>query len=333
MKKKLLLFFLLFSGCCWETMAQTDPHFSQFYAYPLGINPGLAGVNEGDFRANAVFRTQWSQVMTPFVTKGLSADIVTPKNLNFGINLLDQSAGDGGYHYQHGYLTIAYSGVRFGEDDNQQITFGIQVGALARKFDPSNFQFGDQWNSISGYDPGVSSADQLQRTSSSDLDIGAGVSYADARELSPVRFFGGVAAFHLNRPQDPFVTQSIAQSLPMRLVAHGGFQWALTERLTVTPQFLITKQGTAMEQMAGLSIRTPFASSTDLVAGVNYRINDAIVPYLGLGYQQWVFGVAYDVAAGQIGKALPGTSSLEVSISYTGRKSGRPIRYLSCPRF
>ncbi len=88
-----------------------------------------------------------------------------------------------------------------------------------------------------------------------------------------------------------------------------------------------------MEQMAGLSIRTPFASTTDLVAGVNYRFNDAVAPYLGLGYQQWVFGVAYDVAAGQIGKALPGTSSLEVSVSYTGRKSGRPIRYLSCPRF
>jgi len=191
----------------------------------------------------------------------------------------------------------------------------------------------DQWNSISGYDPGVSSADQLQRTSSSDLDIGAGISYADARELRPVRFFGGIAAFHLNRPQDPFVTQSVAQSLPMRLVAHGGFQWALSERFSVTPQFLLTKQGTALEQMAGLSIRTPFASTTDLVAGVNYRFNDAVVPYLGLGYQQWVFGVAYDVAAGQIGKALPGTSSLEVSVSYTGRKSGRPIRYLSCPRF
>jgi hypothetical protein len=39
-----------------------------------------------------------------------------------------------------------------------------------------------------------------------------------------------------------------------------------------------------MEQMAGFSIRTPFASSTDLVAGVNYRINDALVPFLGFGY-------------------------------------------------
>jgi type IX secretion system PorP/SprF family membrane protein len=316
-----------------QMQAQTDPHFSQFYAYPLGLNPGLAGVNEGDFRANAVYRTQWNQVMTPFNTMGISADIVTPKNLNFGINLLDQSAGDGGYHYQHAYLTIAYSGVRFGEDNNQQLTFGIQLGALARKFDPSRFQFGDQWNSISGYEASVSSADQLRRTSSSDLDIGAGVSYADARENRNLKLFGGVSVFHLNRPQDPFVTQSIAQQLPLRMVVHGGVQWALSDRVQLTPQFILQKQGTAFEQIAGVSVRLPAASTTDLIAGVNYRFNEALVPYLGFGHKQFVFGFSYDIAAGELGKQVPGTSSFEFSLSYSGRKSGRPIRYLSCPQF
>lgn len=328
------LFIAVVGSFIWlQSVAQIDPHFSQFYAYPLGLNPGLAGVNEGDFRANAVYRTQWNQVMTPFNTIGLSADIVTPKNLNFGINILDQSAGDGGYHYQHAYLTIAYSGVRFGEDDNQQLTFGIQVGALARKFDPSRFQFGDQWNSISGYDASVSSADQLRRTSSSDLDIGAGISYADARENRNWRGFGGISVFHLNRPQDPFVTQSVSQQLPLRVVAHGGVQWALSERAQLTPQFLLQKQGTALEKMAGVSLRLPATATTDLIAGVNYRFNDALVPYLGIGHKQLLVGFSYDIAAGELGKQVPGTSSFEFSLSYTGRKSGRPIRYLSCPRF
>ncbi len=321
------------SFMCLQAVAQIDPHFSQFYAYPLGLNPGLAGVNEGDFRANAVYRTQWNQVMTPYNTMGLSADIVTPKNLNFGINILDQSAGDGGYHYQHAYLTIAYSGVRFGEDGNQQVTFGIQVGALARKFDPSRFQFGDQWNSISGYDASVSSADQLRRTSSSDLDMGAGFSYADARENRAMKGFGGFSVFHLNRPQDPFVTQSVAQQLPLRLVMHGGVQWTLSERVQLTPQFLLQKQGTAFEKMAGVAVRLPAAATTDLIAGVNYRFNEALVPYLGIGHKQFLFGFSYDIAAGELGKQVPGTSSFEFSLSYSGRKSGRPIRYLSCPRF
>lgn len=325
-----LFFLLLFSG---SLFAQTDPHFSQLYAYPMGLNPGLAGVNEGDFRANAVYRTQWNQVMNPYITMGMSADIVTPKNLNFGISLLDQSAGDGGYHYQNAYLTIAYSGVRFGEEGSQQLTFGIQVGALARKFDPSRFQFGDQWNSITGYDPTVSSTDYLPRTSSSDLDMGAGVSYSDATEDKKLRLFGGVSAFHLNRPQDPFVTQSISQALPMRLVAHGGMILALNDRLQLTPQFLLMKQGTSLEKMMGLSMKIPAISGTDLLTGVNYRFKDALVPYVGLSHKQFVLGIAYDVAVGELGKQVPGTNSFELSLSYTGRKSGRPIRYLSCPRF
>lgn len=321
-------------ACCLSLLcvAQTDPHFTQFYAYPMGLNPGLAGVNGGDFRVSAIYRTQWAQVMTPFTTMGISADVATQKNINFGINLLNQTAGNAGYHYQHGYLTIGYGGVRFGEDEKQQLSFGIQVGALARKFDPSGFQFGDQWNSITGYDAAVSSADLLPRTSSSDLDMGAGMAYSDARENRPMRFFGGIAAFHLNRPQDPFVTRSISQQIPMRLTAHGGMQISLNERIQLTPQFLLMKQGTAWEQMLGISVRMPASSNADLLAGINYRVNDALAPYLAVGYGQWLFGFSYDVATGELGKQVPSTSSFELSLTYTGLPSGRPIRYLSCPR-
>jgi type IX secretion system PorP/SprF family membrane protein len=329
--KKIVLI-LLAAGVSLSGVAQTDPHFTQYYAYPMGLNPGLAGVNGGDFRVSAIYRTQWAQVMTPFTTMGISADVATQKNINFGINLLNQTAGNAGYHYQHGYLTIGYGGVRFGEDDNQQISFGIQVGALARKFDPSGFQFGDQWNSITGYDPSVSSADLLPRTSSSDLDIGAGVAYSDARENRPMRLFGGAAAFHLNRPQDPFVTRSVSQQIPMRFSVHGGVQINLNERVQLTPQFLLMKQGTALEQLLGMSVRMPASSNADLLAGINYRINDALAPYLAVGYGQWLFGFSYDVAAGELGKQVPGTGSFELSLTYTGLPSGRPIRYLSCPR-
>ena len=330
MKNIVTLFFAF--GISLSVMAQTDPHFTQFYAYPMGLNPGLAGVNGGDFRVSAIYRTQWTQVMTPFTTMGISADVATQKNINFGINILNQTAGNAGYHYQHGYLTIGYGGVRFGEDNNQQLSFGIQVGALARKFDPAGFQFGDQWNSITGYDPSVSSADLLPRTSSSDLDIGAGVSYSDARENRAFRLFGGFSAFHLNRPQDPFVTRSLSQQIPMRFSVHGGVQINVNERIQLTPQLLLMKQGTALEQMIGMSVRMPASATADLLAGINYRINDALAPYLAVGYGQWLFGFSYDVAAGELGKQVPGTSSFELSLTYTGLPSGRPIRYLSCPR-
>src|SRR3954469_25815536 len=47
--------------CLSATQAQ-DIHFSQYNASPLLLNPATAGMNEGDYRAYANFRTQWMTV-------------------------------------------------------------------------------------------------------------------------------------------------------------------------------------------------------------------------------------------------------------------------------
>src|SRR5688572_19061686 len=38
-----------------KTVAQTDPHFTQNYTFPLYINPAFAGSSDGDYRASAIF--------------------------------------------------------------------------------------------------------------------------------------------------------------------------------------------------------------------------------------------------------------------------------------
>jgi len=178
--RKIIFFILIIGSCAVNTNAQADPHFSQFYAYPLWLNPGMTGVMDGSFRITGVYRTQWSSVMTPFNTAGMSMDVSTNKNLNLGANFMNQTAGDAGYQYLNAYGSIAYSGIRFGQDNNQQVTAGLQLGLLSRRFDPAKFQFGDQWNPITGYNPGAATADLIAQSSSSVLDIGAGFSYFDA---------------------------------------------------------------------------------------------------------------------------------------------------------
>src|SRR5256885_816513 len=39
-----------------------DIHFSQFFEAPLLRNPSLAGLFEGDFRTQAVYRDQWNSI-------------------------------------------------------------------------------------------------------------------------------------------------------------------------------------------------------------------------------------------------------------------------------
>ncbi|RYE11728.1 MAG: type IX secretion system membrane protein PorP/SprF, partial [Sphingobacteriales bacterium] len=45
--------------CTAKSFAQTDPHFSQYYANPLYLNPALTGVIDGDYRATVNFKQQW----------------------------------------------------------------------------------------------------------------------------------------------------------------------------------------------------------------------------------------------------------------------------------
>jgi len=89
-----IICFIFFIYCCADkTIAQVDPHFSQFYAYPLWLNPGMTGVMDGSFRITGIYRNQWSDVMTPFNTAGISMDVNTGKNLNLGANFMNQTAG------------------------------------------------------------------------------------------------------------------------------------------------------------------------------------------------------------------------------------------------
>ena len=50
-----LFTYLFFYAGRQNLFAQADPHFSQFYAYPFWLNPGLTGVMDGGVSALQVF--------------------------------------------------------------------------------------------------------------------------------------------------------------------------------------------------------------------------------------------------------------------------------------
>lgn len=296
----------------------------------------MAGVMDGDYRVTAMYRDQWSNVMIPFNSVGLSADFTTNKNLAFGLSFMKQSAGDGGYRYLNGYGTVVYNGIRFGTDKNQVISIGLQGGFFTRNFDRSKFQFGDQWNPVNGYDPGTATGDIISLKSSTIFDAAAGISYSDGRFDRKVNFFGGFAAFHLTEPVESFVTTGSTNTkafVPRRYVAHAGARIQVNDNLSVTPNALFMKQGSAQEKMLGVFGQVRANDYTDVLIGMNYRFEDAVSPYVGIAFQGFVVGASYDVNTSDLGKSVTGTNSFELSLTYIGRKSGKPLRYLSCPRF
>ena len=73
MKNKIL--FTLMCFLLMNVVAAQDPHFSQFYASPMTLNPALTGKIDGNFRLAANYRNQWPTINNAFTTATASFDM------------------------------------------------------------------------------------------------------------------------------------------------------------------------------------------------------------------------------------------------------------------
>src|SRR4249920_3845660 len=76
--KKTLLFLTLIATV--TTMQAQDPHFSQFFASPLTLNPAFTGKFDGEWRLAANHRDQWPSIPKAYVTTSASLDFGILKN-------------------------------------------------------------------------------------------------------------------------------------------------------------------------------------------------------------------------------------------------------------
>lgn len=315
--------------------AQTDPHFTQNYTYPLYTNPAMTGTADGEYRVSAVYRSQWGSISNPYRTTGLSFDTRTNKNVSLGLNLLNQSAGDGGFDYLNAYGSVAYTGVKWGKDFNHRLVLAVQAGLINRRVNPSKFKWGEQWNPITGYNAGNATTETFARTSSSTFDVGAGALYYDATPGKKANAFGGISFFHLNKPKDPIIsTQSTElNKLPLRYTVHGGISFNLFERTSIVPHVLYMQQGTAKEIMLGTYVQLNVNEYTDFMFGGYYRNKDAVAPFVGVDWKNFMIGLSYDVNTSKLGAMSRNVNSFELSLTYVKRTGTKGIfEFIRCPR-
>ena len=315
--------------------AQTDPHFTQNYTYPMYINPAMTGGSDGEYRVSAVYRSQWGSIGNPYRTTGVSFDTRTNKNIALGLNVMNQSAGDGGFNYFNTYASVAYTGVKFGKDNNHRIVFAMQAGIINRHVDQSKFKWGEQWNPITGYNSSNATTESFATTSATTLDIGAGALYYDASPDKKANIFGGLSFFHLNRPSDPIISsQSVAlNTMPLRYTVHGGVSINLSDAATVVPHFLYMQQGNARETMLGVYVQRNVNEETDIMFGGYYRHKDAVAPFIGVDYKSFLIGLSYDVNTSKLGAMTRNVNSFELSFSYVKRNGTKSLfDFIHCPR-
>lgn len=334
-QRSILVATLLVVAMIHKAAAQTDPHFTQNYTYPMYVNPALAGSGEGDYRVSAIYRSQWGSISNPYRTVGFSFDTRTNKNIGLGVSIMNQAAGDGGFNYFNAYASIAYTGVKFGNDNNQHIVLALQPGLINRHVDQTKFKWGEQWNPITGYNASNATTESFAATSATSLDVGAGALYYDATPDKDVNAFGGVSFFHINRPADPIISsQSTAlNTMPLRYIVHGGVSINVLEIGTLVPHILYMQQGNARETMLGVYIQRNVNEETDIMFGGYYRYKDAIAPFLGIDYKDFLMGLSYDLNTSKLGSMSKNINSFELTLSYRKREGTKSIfDFIHCPR-
>jgi len=313
--------------CATIVKAQIDPHFTQYYASPMWLNPAMTGVIDGNYRATANSRNQWSSVATPLVTNGISLDAALPNNFGIGLMVLNQTAGDGGYNYTNSYLSLSYQ-VHLSE--YKRLSGGFQLGFIYRGVDPTKLKFGNQFNPLVGYDPSLPSNEIFSKTSAYTLDGSVGVMYYDGDPNKKINPFVGVSLYHPTQPTDKFL-QASNSFIPIRYSFHAGTRISVSDLVQLTPHVVYEMQGAASELAGGLYMNYTLDYTKDLIAGVMYRNHDAIAPNIGINLNGFIVGLSYDINISSLNTASQYRGAYEISISYVHRKKIPATKFI-CPR-
>ena len=328
MRKLLLLLMIGLLFYSKQLKAQVDPHFTQYYAYPLWLNPALTGVIDGNYRITANYRRQLPGLYSPMNTQGVTADVALPHNFGIGITLLNQSSSDAGYYYTSGSLSLSYQ-VHLSK--YRILCGGFQIGLLNRRVDAGKLQFGNQFNPVIGYDPSLPSSEIFAHQSATSPDGSVGLMYFDGDPLKSFNPFIGASLYHPTQPNSQFLSAANDNKIPMRFTIHGGIRFQLGQRAELIPHAVFVQQGNASETAGGMVCNLKIEDGKDLIIGGTYRFGDAIAPNIGLHFNGLTIGVSYDINISQLKTASASNGGYELSISFTNQKKIPETRFI-CPR-
>lgn len=330
--------FTICSLLCVCTLHAQDLHFTQFFNSPLTTNPANTGfIPDADFRLGANYRNQWSAIMTvPYKTTSIFGDAQLFRNklengwLGVGGLILSDEAGAGSLRSTKVYGSIAYH-QQLGA--SSLLSAGFNIGWANKRIDQSKLKFPDQFDGKFFDNPYT--AVSLSSTSTSYMDVQAGMNYAYFPQEN-VYFNVGYSILHVNRPIETFFNDNSNNGrIPMR---HTGFLNAIlkvNDRVIINPNVYFTTQAKSNELVLGMNGNYNLSEygERQLVAGIYYRLGDAIAPMLGFEVNSLKITFSYDATMSSLNKFNNYRGGSEISIIKKGFYPQRESRQSMCPSF
>ena len=313
-----------------------DPHFSQFFASPLTLNPAFTGKFDGVWRLAANHRSQWPSIPKAYVTTSASFDFPimkkrVPQNDIFGVGLsgLTDASANNILKLNYGSVALSYHKA-LNEDGTTTIGAGFQGTYSSLSLDVSKLTFEDMLTQ-NGF-TGTTSDILTNGNNQSYIDMNAGVLFSGSTN-GENNFYLGASMYHINRPKVSFKDKN--WYLSGRITAHAGGSLPLSNTVSVHSSVIYQVQNKASETTIGAALSANFnqdpANPSSIYLGSWFRFNDAIVPYVGIEFGGLRIGASYDINISNLKAATASRGGSEISIIFI-KKHAEPTG-IPCPKF
>lgn len=335
-----LMFFVAVSLFSFEQAKAQDPQFSQYYAAPMYLNPGLVGINQKG-RAGLNYRNQWPQIDASYVTYSFYIDYFLEESNNaIGLIVNTDQEGIAGLKSTNVGIQYAY---QLQLDQNWTFRPGIEASYYWRDLNFNRLTFGDQFDNTG----------QVRPTTGETFDTGFSARFFDLALggiLYGKNLWVGASMHHILEPN-----QSIAggeSPLPRKFSIHGGYKihfFELSPRArrpekgrerSMTPSANYKQQGPFKQLDLGV-----YFTLEPILLGAWYRglpiegldgskNSEAIISMVGFNKGNLTVGYSFDYTISDLGIGSGGAHEISLIYAFSladPRKPPREVRELRCP--
>jgi len=315
-----LLLPMIFLGLLPVQATGQDPVFSQFFAAPVYMNPAFAGSTScSRIGINYQHRQYGAETFpTAFLSfdtyaEALSGGVALSATTDHPSSYFMRSSVNGIYAY-HLQATGEFS-----------INFGIQAGYIRNDV---------TWGRLEFADPGEPPPENNQAHA---IDFATGIlAFTE-------RFYGGVAAHHLNRPNMSLYNATDSR-LSIKYTAHAGMYLEpdmghihrSTRTYFLSPNVIFQDQGEHTHVSLGM-----YAGAEPVMAGIWYRqwvntpleSNNNLVFLLGIQLENYRVGYSYDHSFSAYADILHAAHEISIAIQFNCDQRNIRRRILNSPTF
>ena len=330
-------FFIVCTLLLTGTLKAQDPHFSQFFASPLTLNPAFTGKFDGQWRLAANHRDQWPSIPKAYVTTSASVDFPilkkkVPDGDVFGVGLsgVSDASANSALKLNYGSISLSYH-KSLDEEGYHTIGAGFQGTYSSMVLDITKLTF-ESMLTQNGFTDESKREGLTNGKNQNYIDINAGLLYSGSSNGTN-NFYLGASMYHINRPKVSFIDKN--WYLTGRITIHAGGSFPLSDVVGVNTSVIHQIQNKASETIVGAALSMNAnpgeVNPTSVYIGSWYRFNDAIIPYVGVEFTGLRIGFSYDINTSSLKAATGSRGGSEVSIIYIKRKIEQ--KGIPCPKF